>query len=70
LTGVALMLWAVTPANQAPALWALAVVPLPPFALALACLIAARRPSQEQAFSHLRRQAAADMAMFREARSP
>jgi uncharacterized membrane protein YqjE len=70
LAGVALMLWAVMPANQAPALWALLVVPLPPFVLALGCLLAARRRNPEQPFGQLRRQAAADMAMLRQASSP
>jgi uncharacterized membrane protein YqjE len=70
LAGVALMLWAVTPAAQAPALWVLACVPLPPLALAIACLVAANQKGQEKAFDHLRRQAAADLALFRQAGSP
>ncbi len=70
LTGVALMLWAVAPSTQAPALWALIVVPLPPFAGALACLLAAKRRGQDIAFSHLRRQFAADMAMFNQSAAP
>jgi hypothetical protein len=70
LAGVALMLWAVTPATQAPLFWVLACVPLPPLALAIACLLAARRDGQEEPFGQLRRQAAADMALFREAGAP
>ncbi len=70
LAGVALMLWAVIPAAQAPALWALLVVPLVPFVLAAACLMAAQRQNQEKAFSHLRQQAAIDLALLREASTP
>jgi hypothetical protein len=70
LAGVALMLWAVMPAVQPPGLWALVLVPLLPFALACACLAAAQREGQEVAFGHLRRQAAADIAMFRQATAP
>ncbi len=70
LTGVAVMLWAVTPSPSPQTLWALAVVPLLPFALALACLIAAKRQSREKAFSHLRVQVAADLATFRKTDLP
>lgn len=70
LVGVALMLWAVTPAAHAPLLWVLVCVPLPPILLAVACLVAAHWPGREEAFGQLRRQAAADMALFREASSP
>ena len=70
LTGVALMLWAVVPLAQATASWALIVVPLPPFLLALGCLLAARRQNQERVFSNLRRQFAADLAMMSPTTSP
>ena len=70
LTGVALMLWAVVPVTPATASWALIVVPLPPFLLALGCLLAARRQNQERVFGNLRRQFAADLAMMSPSTSP
>ena len=66
LAGVALLLCAVVPVNQMPAPWALWAVPLPPIALAVGCLLAARRPPASAAFEHLRRQIRSDVAMFRQ----
>ncbi len=66
LAGVALMLWAVIPATQLQAPWALIATPLPPAAAALWCLMAARSQGDGGAFENLRRQLAADMAMLRE----
>lgn len=70
LVGVALMLWAVMPPGPAPAAWALIAVPLPPFLLAFACLWVARNLGKHTAFSDLRRQLAADVALFSQAKSP
>ena len=70
LVGVALMLWAAIPSVQMPAPWLLVVVPLPPLALALWCLLAARAPAAGGAFEQLRRQLNADMALLREVGAP
>ncbi|MHB8948124.1 MAG: hypothetical protein ACYC4S_03550 [Rhodoferax sp.] len=67
LAGVALMLWAVTPANSIHALWALIAAPLVPVALALWCLLAARSPAKASGFEAIRQQIKADLAMLREA---
>ncbi len=66
LIGVALMLWAVVPATQMPQPWALVLVPLPPIAIALGCLMAGRTSAAGSAFENLRRQVKADMALLRE----
>lgn len=66
LAGVALMLWAVIPAAHLQAPWALIAAPLPPVAVALWCLMAARAQGDDGAFENLRRQLAADMVMLRE----
>lgn len=70
LAGVALMLWAVMPSIQAPALWVLILVPLSPLVLAIGCLAAAIRQGQNKPFGHLREQASIDLAMFRQASAP
>lgn len=66
LTGVALLLWAVTPAAQIHAPWALLCVPLAPLILALCCWRAAssRRASDGALFANLRQQLAADRALL------
>lgn len=69
LTGVALMLWAVMPADAMNAPWALVVVPLVPLAVAAGCLIAVRSEAQPAAFDTMRRQLREDMAILREARA-
>ncbi len=66
LAGVAVLLWAVIPAAQMQAPWALWAVPLPPVAMALGCLAAARASAEGNAFDALGRQVKADMAMLRE----
>jgi hypothetical protein len=67
LGGVALMLWAVMPTPSDRLWWVLAVVPAAPIAGALACL-AFRGPGGKP-FADLRKQLAADWAMFREVAS-
>lgn len=69
LGGVALMLWAVTPSGQIHAVWALFAVPLVPLAGAVLCALAARGHTAAPAFSTIREQVKADMAMLREAGS-
>ena len=61
------MLWAVIPADQMQAPWVLIAAPLVPLAVAIACLLTARRTRADHAFDNLRRQVKADMAMLREA---
>lgn len=67
LAGVALMLWAVVPADTMNSPWALLVVPLVPVAAAVACFVMARQRPETQAFDNMRRQLREDVAMFREA---
>ncbi len=67
LAGVALMLWAVTPAAQLHAAWLLVLVPLLPALLAWWCLQAAADSAADEAFGQLRRQLRADASMLREA---
>jgi hypothetical protein len=66
LAGVALMLWAVIPASQIQAPWALLVAPLLPLALAVACIAYSRRQSDDGAFNTIREQVNADLSMLRE----
>lgn len=67
LAGVALMLWAVTPAASMHAPWALIVAPAVPVVLALWCLLAVRSQAQASAFDNIRQQMKADLNMLREA---
>lgn len=67
LAGVALMLWAVTPAASILAPWVLIAVPLLPMAVAAGCLLAARSPGDSSGFDNIRQQMKADLAMLREA---
>jgi uncharacterized membrane protein YqjE len=66
LGGVALLLWAVTPAAQIHAPWVLLFVPLPPLALALWSLrrAASRRCSDSALFANFRQQLQADRALL------
>jgi uncharacterized membrane protein YqjE len=66
LAGVALLLWAVTPAAQIHSAWLLLCVPLLPLALALYCwrAAAASRSSDGAFFANLRHQLATDRAML------
>ncbi len=66
LAGVSLMLWAVTPASQIQAPWALLVAPLLPLALAAACIIYSRSRGEDNAFNTIREQVNADLTMLRE----
>lgn len=67
LVGVSVMLWAVVPATQIHAPWALFAAPLAPIVLAIGCLLAASGHSEGSSFENLRQQMKADMAMLREA---
>lgn len=66
LGGVALMLWAVIPATQIQAPWALVVAPVLPLAAAACCAWAARIDEESPAFESVRRQLRADVALLRE----
>ena len=70
LIGVALLLLALTPMSEMHWPWLLWVVPLPPLVMALACLVGARTSAPDAAFSNLRRQLKADMAMLKEVNAP
>ena len=70
LAGVALLLWAVTPAGQIHAFWLLIVTPLVALSLGLVCARLSRRPGQTQAFMNLARQLSADLALLRAANTP
>ncbi len=70
LAGVSLLLLAVVPLSQMPSPWALWAVPLPPLLLALGCTVAGRNPAAAGAFSQMRRQLKADIAMLRETTAP
>lgn len=63
--GVALMLWAVSPASQIHAAWVLIATPVVPALIALVCVLAARGDDTEP-FAEFRRQVASDLAMVRE----
>jgi hypothetical protein len=67
LGGVALMLWAMLPVVPGQAVWALLAVPLPPLIVAGACLAAARRSSDGDAFALVREQVLADLNMLKQA---
>jgi hypothetical protein len=68
LAGTALMLWAVIPAAEIHAPWALWAAPLLPAIAACLCLMAARVREAGSGFDNVRRQVQADIAMLREAR--
>ena len=70
LAGVALMLWAVTPAVNIHSLWALFAGPLLPAAFAAGCLVAANARNDIVPFETLRQQLRADITMLREAGTP
>ena len=75
LAGVALMLWAVVPAAQIEAPWALVAAPMLPALVALValrCLLAIRAGSAQPAFGNfgnLKEQVQADLLMLREVRA-
>ena len=64
LAGVALMMWAVVPEAHVYAPWALFGVPLPPIAVGLWCLAAARATRESGAFESVWRQIKADFVMM------
>ena len=66
LTGVAVMLWAVTPVITGAMTLALTAAPLVPWVLALVCVMAARAPGLGGNMEVLRQQLNADMALLRE----
>ena len=71
LGGVSLMLWAVIPAPQIHAGWALLAAPLFPVTLALGGLMVARgRADSCAAFDRIREQVKADLAMLRAVSGP
>jgi hypothetical protein len=67
LAGVAFMLWAVIPAANIEAPWALLVAPVLPALMAAWCMLVARPAGNDAAFDKLRQQLNADMLMLREA---
>lgn len=69
LTGVALMLWAVTPALSEQGQWALCAAPAVPAIVAIVAGVVARRPVAERAFASIQAQIRADLDMLRDARS-
>ena len=66
LTGVSLLLVAALPASDYQAPWALIVVPLVPFVIAVACAMVAKSKPPASAFEKIKGQLNADMAMLRE----
>lgn len=74
LGGVALMLWATSPALAEPhpglAAWVLVLVPLTPLVAALALWQAASGVPRPAALDSLRQQWSADLALLREASAP
>lgn len=66
LTGVAVMLWAVTPADQLHAPWVLWLVPGVPAIITAWCWLSAQAIGEAPAFSALRGQVRADIEMLRE----
>ncbi len=66
LAGVAMMLWAVTPADHLHAPWMLWLVPGLPAIVAVWCWLSAQAVNDAPAFSALRDQVRADIDMLRE----
>jgi len=69
LTGVALMLWAVTPTLSEQGQWALCMAPAVPAIIAIVAGLMAKRPVAERAFASIQAQIRADLDMIRDARS-
>lgn len=69
LTGVALMLWAVTPGLSTGAQWMLVIAPAVPAVVAIAAGVVAKRPSAERAFAGIQAQIKSDIQMIHQARS-
>lgn len=70
LAGVALLLAATLPSGDYPAAWAMVVVPVTPFLIALACALVARSKPIPDAFNRIKTQLNADLAMLREVSAP
>jgi uncharacterized membrane protein YqjE len=66
LAGVAVMLWAVTPAADLHAPWALWIAPGLPAIAAVWCWFSAHENTGDAPFAVLRRQVTQDMALLRE----
>ena len=66
LAGVAVMLWAATPAEHLHAPWVLWLVPGLPAIVAVWCWLSAQATNDAPAFSALRDQVRADIDMLRE----
>jgi uncharacterized membrane protein YqjE len=66
LIGVALLFVAAISSSDYPAPWAMVVVPLAPFVIAIGCVVYARSKPTEKAFDTIKKQLNADMAMLRE----
>jgi uncharacterized membrane protein YqjE len=64
-TGIALLLWATAPLAQIHSPWLLWAVPMTPLVLALVCSLVAKNNARQGAFTDLRSQLRADMAMLR-----
>jgi hypothetical protein len=65
LAGVAGLLWAALPAASIGQPWLLCLVPTLPLLLAIALLWRGRAPDEPETFAGLRRQAAADLGLWR-----
>ena len=65
-TGVAIMLWAVVPADSMNVPWLLVLVPLVPLVGGIVCLVLAKSHPAQNAFQTVKDQLSADMQMLRE----
>ena len=61
-----LLFCAAVPSSDYPAPWAMFVVPLAPFIIAVGCIVFARSRPNEKPFDTIKKQLNADMAMLRE----
>jgi uncharacterized membrane protein YqjE len=64
--GIALMLWAVVPADDMNLPWLLILVPVVPIGAGVFCVVKARAEPKETAFETLKEQVKSDVAMLRE----
>ncbi len=65
-TGVALMLWAVVPADNMNTPWLLFLVPVVPLACGAFCFFSARSQPAQSTFETVKQQLNADLSMLRE----
>jgi uncharacterized membrane protein len=63
--GVSLLLWATAPVAQIHTPWLLWAVPITPLVLAFVCWLVAKNNARQGAFTDLRSQLKADLAMLR-----